>query len=62
MSLKNLIEQITLDLLNEVKLEDVMQQFDSKKMKKAAARNERCTPEKVERYLRTFSELHSKRH
>ena len=59
MSLKNLIEQITLELLNEVKLEDVMQQFDSKKMKKAAARNERWTPEKVERWLKTprFQEL-----
>jgi hypothetical protein len=58
-SLKNLIEQITLELLNEVKLEDVMQQFDSKKMKKAAARNERWTPEKVERWLKTprFQEL-----
>ena len=48
MSLKNLIEQITLDLLNEVKLEDVMQQFNSKKMKKAAARNERLEAELAE--------------
>jgi hypothetical protein len=67
MSIKNLIEQITLELveekklelLNEVSMEQVMLQFDSKKMKKAAARNEEWNLEKVERWLKTprFQEL-----
>jgi len=59
MHIKRLIEEITLELLNEVKLEDVMQQFNSKKMKKAVARNEEWNEKKIERFLNTprFQEL-----
>ena len=57
--LQEFIEKEATRLLNEVKLEDVMLQFDSKKMKKAAARNEEWDLEKVERWLKTprFQEL-----
>ena len=57
--LQEFIEKEATRLLNEVKLEDVMLQFDSKKMKKAVARNEEWDLEKVERWLKTprFQEL-----
>ena len=67
MSIKDIIEEITLklveekklELLNEVSMEQVMLQFDSKKMKKATARNEEWDLERVERWLTTprFQEL-----
>ena len=53
MNIRKIIEEMTLELLNEVKLEDVMQQFNSKKMKKAAARNEKWNEEKTEKFLNT---------
>ena len=57
--LQEFIEKEATRLLNEVKLEDVMLQFDSKKMKKAVARNEEWDLQKVERWLKTprFQEL-----
>ena len=56
---KKLVEQKKLELLNEVSMEQVMLQFDSKKMKKAVARNEEWDLQKVERWLKTprFQEL-----
>jgi hypothetical protein len=57
--LQGLIEKEATRLLNEVSMEQVMLQFDSKKMKKAAARNEEWDLEKGARWLATprFQEL-----
>ena len=56
---KKLVEQKKFELLNEVSMEQVMLQFDSKKMKKAASRNEEWDLEKGARWLATprFQEL-----
>ena len=58
-SLQEFIEKEATRLLNEVSMEQVMLQFDSKKMKKAAARNEEWDLEKGARWLATprFQEL-----
>jgi len=58
-SLQEFIEKEATRLLNEVSMEQVMLQFDSKKMKKAVVRNEEWDLEKGARWLATprFQEL-----